>query len=555
MPAADKAKLDAATAAATPNTLMLLDAFGRAKVANPTLATEIANKGYVDGEAAKRALLAHTHDWADIASGVPATFPSTWATVSGKPLIFPSDWANVAGKPTTFAPSAHTHAWADITGEPTTYPPIIGTTSTTAKAGNYVPSWAEITSKPLTFPPTIGATATTAMAGNYVPDWSDLTGKPLTFAPIIGLTAATAKAGNYTPSWAEVTGKPATFSPAAHGHDWADISGVPATFPSTWATVSGKPTTFTPSAHTHSAADITSGTISLSRLPVVSTTADGLMQFEDKALFDTNTYLPVGSSIMRRHSSGSVHVITGTSDNDAANKKYVDDATALLDTATGLARGTQGGTLVRRNGDETFEAAYPTYSQHVANKAYVDNNLASKLASSAFAARITAGSVHTALISPDAGTLLACHNDGYVWSNTVYGKSVTTGASAWRAMWVNENGVFGYNLSSEKYKTDIRDYEVPLSVLESVRPKVFKYKEDVEEHGAAAGDHVNFIAEHLFDAGLTEYVSFDGKGHARENVETINEQLMVNALWSFARQQQAQIAELTAAIQSIQGAS
>lgn len=48
MPKADKAKLNAATAAATANTLVLLDGSGRAKVANPAAAADIANKQYVD---------------------------------------------------------------------------------------------------------------------------------------------------------------------------------------------------------------------------------------------------------------------------------------------------------------------------------------------------------------------------------------------------------------------------------------------------------------------------------------------------------------------------
>lgn len=53
-------------------------------------------------------------------------------------------------------------AWADITGKPATFPPTIGTTATTAKAGNYVPSWTEVTSKPTTFAP---VTATTSVVG------------------------------------------------------------------------------------------------------------------------------------------------------------------------------------------------------------------------------------------------------------------------------------------------------------------------------------------------------------------------------------------------------
>lgn len=62
-------------------------------------------------------------------------------------------WADVTGKPTTFAPTTHTHAWGDVTGKPATFAPVIGTTVSTAKAGNYVPTYAEITGKPATFSP------------------------------------------------------------------------------------------------------------------------------------------------------------------------------------------------------------------------------------------------------------------------------------------------------------------------------------------------------------------------------------------------------------------
>lgn len=48
MSAADKTKLDAATDAATASTLMMRDASGRAKVADPSADTDIANKEYVD---------------------------------------------------------------------------------------------------------------------------------------------------------------------------------------------------------------------------------------------------------------------------------------------------------------------------------------------------------------------------------------------------------------------------------------------------------------------------------------------------------------------------
>ncbi len=46
-------------------------------------------------------------------------------------------WKDIAGKPETFEPSAHDHAVADITDWPDSFPPEIGTTETTAAAGNH----------------------------------------------------------------------------------------------------------------------------------------------------------------------------------------------------------------------------------------------------------------------------------------------------------------------------------------------------------------------------------------------------------------------------------
>jgi hypothetical protein len=42
----------------------------------------------------------------------------------------------------------------------------------------------------------------------------------------IGTTGTTAKAGNWFPTWAEVTSKPSTFTPSAHVHAIADVTGL-----------------------------------------------------------------------------------------------------------------------------------------------------------------------------------------------------------------------------------------------------------------------------------------------------------------------------------------
>lgn len=68
--------------------------------------------------------------------------------------------------------------------------------------------------------------------------------------------------------------------------------------------------------------------IPLARAQAASTSTAGTMSAADKALLDTATHAATGDSLAKRYSSGSLHVVTGTSPNDAANKGYVDAETA-----------------------------------------------------------------------------------------------------------------------------------------------------------------------------------------------------------------------------------
>lgn len=91
---ADKAKLDKASSASTPSTLMMTDANGRFQALAPAAGNDVANKTYVDAQVDTAAPASHTHTWASVTS-----------------------------KPTTFAPSSHTHPWSQVTGAPATYAP------------------------------------------------------------------------------------------------------------------------------------------------------------------------------------------------------------------------------------------------------------------------------------------------------------------------------------------------------------------------------------------------------------------------------------------------
>lgn len=43
---------------------------------------------------------------------------------------------------------------------------------------------------------------------------------------VLGTTASTAKAGNYTPTWSEVSSKPTTFAPSTHNHTVSQVTGL-----------------------------------------------------------------------------------------------------------------------------------------------------------------------------------------------------------------------------------------------------------------------------------------------------------------------------------------
>lgn len=83
-------------------------------------------------------------------------------------------------------------------------------TKLNATAGT--PDWTDITNKPTVIAAGTDATAARAAIGAGT---SNLT---------LGTTGSTAKAGDYQPSWSDVTSKPSTFAPSAHTHIATDIS-------------------------------------------------------------------------------------------------------------------------------------------------------------------------------------------------------------------------------------------------------------------------------------------------------------------------------------------
>ncbi|QLF83533.1 minor tail protein [Gordonia phage RedWattleHog] len=368
---------------------------GKAASSHTHLAVDISNSTTVgrsvltatDAAAARSAIGAGTGN-SNLALGTTAG--------TAKAGDYVPAWSEVTGKPSSFTPAAHSHAVADVTGLQTaldgksdsghthaataisdstvvgrsvltaadaaaartaigagTSSLTIGTTGTTAKAGNYVPAWTEITSKPSTFPPDAHSHA-----------WNEITSKPTTFAPTahthvasevsdstavgrsvltatdaaaarsaigagtgssnlaLGTTSTTAKAGDYVPTWSEITSKPSTFTPSSHTHLAADISN---------STAVGR-SLMTAADAAAARTAIGAGTSNL----VLGTTSDTAAAGNDSRLSDarvpldnsvTNVKIPAGADISpTKLGAGRVVAVDGSDTPISIVKKYLTQA-------------------------------------------------------------------------------------------------------------------------------------------------------------------------------------------------------------------------------------
>jgi hypothetical protein len=137
-------------------------------------------------------------------------------------------WSDVTGKPTIFAPAPHQHAASDINSGTISPARLGSGTasSTTILYGDGTwkvaptSSSGTISSSGITDATTVGKALITATdaAGARTTIGAGTSNLAL------GTSSTTAKAGDYAPAWTDVTSKPTTFTPAAHTHTVTDIS-------------------------------------------------------------------------------------------------------------------------------------------------------------------------------------------------------------------------------------------------------------------------------------------------------------------------------------------
>lgn len=133
------------------------------------------------------------------------------------PIIYYSEIAALTDRVETLEANGGGGAavtWSTLAGKPATFTPTTGTTAGTAAAGNDARLADARTPKAHSHPI---SEVTGLQAALDAKGTSNLQ---------LGTTSGTAKAGDYQPTWAQVTGKPTTFTPATHSHTATDLSGV-----------------------------------------------------------------------------------------------------------------------------------------------------------------------------------------------------------------------------------------------------------------------------------------------------------------------------------------
>lgn len=315
------------TSAATPSTIMRRDNTGVTQVEKigiaqtPTGASEATRKDYVDAQVATRAASSHTHLTADISD----------STVTGRSVLTAID-----------AAAARTAIGAG-TGNSNL---AIGTTSTTAKAGDYQPTVANISDATV-----IGRTVLTSIDAAAVRTAIGAGTSSLA----IGTTSTTAKAGDYAPpsdgaagvATMRTLGTGATQAAAGNDARLSDAR--------------------TPLAHTHTAVNISDSTlVGRSVLTAVDATAARTAigagtGNSNLAIGTTNTtakagdYQPTAANI-------SDSTVTGRSVLTAVDATAA--RTAIGAGTSNLAIGTTAGTAAAGNDTRLSDARTPTAHTH-----------------------------------------------------------------------------------------------------------------------------------------------------------------------------------------------
>lgn len=203
-----------------------------------------------------------------------------------------------------------------------------------------------------------------------------------------------------------------------------------------------------------------------------------------KAYTDSSTEASVsgpsgGNKLVRWSASGRIEMADPATPDNGANKRYVDNATA------GSTSGPSGGgQLARWSSGGRLDMADPVSPENGANKRYVDQKTA------------------------DLPIVRGGGFNGDVWNRNLTGTR--------RAAYITNEGseptYLGHQSSAAKYKQDIAEMEISDEQLLSIAFVMYRYREQVAQHGSDAPVDAGMIADALDAAGLGWAVFYNEDG-------------------------------------------
>jgi hypothetical protein len=139
------------------------------------------------------------------------------------------------------------------------------------------------------------------------------------------------------------------------------------------------------------------------------------------------------------------------------------------------------------------------------------------------------------------------HNvSGNIYNGGAYTTSVAYGA--YRALWVNSDGLFGHTASNRASKQDIVPTSLDADAILDAEIVDFRYKVAVEKEGDDATLEIGVIAEQLIEAGLERFVFFSEDGKP----EGVHYERLAIAIIPQLQKQAKQISEIEARLSKLE---
>ena len=297
----------------------------------------------------------------------------------------------------------------------------MGTTATTALAGNTTFSFASLTGKPTTIAGygitdalALGTTSTTALAGNTTFSFASLTGKPTTIAGY-GITDA------FDGAYSSLTGKPTLFSGV-----FSDLTSKPTTiagygitdaFDGAFSSLSGKPTTISGYGITDPIA-LTNADIDIGSNDFITT---GKVLFANmySALSDLPSATTYHGMFAHVHATGAAYFAHGGNWIELANKSYI--------TFANLA--SKPTTLAGYGITDAAPLASPAFTGLPTAATAASGTNTTQIATTAFvqAAVTGAGSYNDAAVDTHLNTSTAANGEVLSWNGSDYDWVAQTG--------------------------------------------------------------------------------------------------------------------------------